>query len=122
MDSLPESDKLRYRYEHMIDRKVPSIVSTYQNQALNRHLGMEAYEQQHIAMDSQIKGEIPLKSCEKEECKPLIKENDLKISSSLDRFKLINSDDGKISFQPLTNNPISLYIISSIFSLLFSFI
>ena len=98
MNSLPESDKLRYRYEHMIDRKVPSIVNTYQNQSLNRHIGMEAYEQQHMAMDSQIKGQIPLSSCEKEECKPLVKDNDLKLTSSLDRFKLINSDDGKISF------------------------
>ena len=97
MDTLSESDKLRLRYEHMIDRKVPSIVNTYQNQTtLARHLGMEAYEQQQIAMDNHIKSQIPpaLKSCEKEDCKPLVKDNDLKINSSLERFKLISSDDG----------------------------
>ena len=97
MDSLEHSDKLKYRYDHRIDRKAPPIINNYQNQAtFNRQIEMEFYEQQQQTGFHENKEVMSLKSCDKEVCKPLAKESDLKISRTLDRFKVMNSDEGKI--------------------------
>lgn len=99
MDSYLESEKLRHRCEHRKDYK--SISNSHQNlvtATLNRqsHYCMNMYEQDQSSMENSRDKVTPmLESCDQEDSKSLVKENEVKIHSPLGRFKLTNSDEGK---------------------------